>query len=153
MTEGQPPRQEGPPPGPQSPGSPQPPPAGPQSGPPQAPPPGAPVAQPYPAQQPTNGMAVAALVCGIVGVALAIILFFFPFIGLILGVLAIIFGIVGRNRFKANPAVGRQGMAMAGLVTGIVAVLISLVLIVLGIIAVNQVGSQLDELEDFTITQ
>jgi hypothetical protein len=150
MTEGQPPRQEGPPPGPQSPGSPQPPPAGPQSGPPQAPPAGTPAAQPYAAQQPSNGMAVAALVLGIVGI---VFVFIFPPIAIVLGILGVIFGIVGRNRFKANPAVGRQGLAIAGLICGIIAAVLGAIFTILLIVAINEVSQGLEGIEDFTITQ
>lgn len=59
-----------------------------------------------------NGMAVSALVLGIIGVALNLI----PFLPYILGLLAIIFGIVGMK----NPI--RQGMAKAGLILGIITI-------------------------------
>jgi hypothetical protein len=61
----------------------------------------------------SNGPAVAALVCGIVG------LFIFNFI---LGPLAIIFGGVGLRR--ASRGAGRRGMAWAGIVLGIIDILI-----------------------------
>lgn len=156
MTEGQPPRREGPvppPSSPQSPGSPQsPPPASPQSGAPQSPPPGAPgapAAPPYAAgQQPSNGMAVAALVLGIVGV---VFVFIFAPIAIILGILGVVFGIIGRNRYKANPAVGRQGLATAGLICGIIAAILGAIFTVIFIIAINEVSQGLEGLEDFTI--
>lgn len=135
-------------PGARPPGPASPPPSSPQSSPPpQSPPPG----QHYGAgPQPQNGMAVAALVLGIVSIVFAFL--FFP-IGLILGVLGIVFGIIGRNRAQANPAMGRRGMAIAGLITGVIGLVISIVILVLTVVLVNEVGDQLNNLEDFTITQ
>ena len=112
MTEGQPPRQD-----PQSPQSPQSlasagpgpvlrpsagsgRPAGPTSG------PGPQYYAPPPGQQPSNGMAIAALVLGI----LAVVFFFLFFpIGFILAVLAIIFGFIGRATGEPGPAPRPQG--------------------------------------------
>ncbi len=63
-----------------------------------------------------NGMAIAALVCGIVGVLVA---------QFILGPLAFIFGLVARNQIRSsNGAQKGEGMAIAGIVLGIVAVAI-----------------------------
>jgi hypothetical protein len=61
----------------------------------------------------SNGLAIAGLVCGIIG------LFRFNFI---LGSLAIIFG--GAGVSKANRGAGHQGMAWACVVLGIIDVLI-----------------------------
>jgi hypothetical protein len=63
-----------------------------------------------------NGLAVAALVCGI----LAIVLFFtivFPFI---LGGLAVIFGAIGIG--TANKGGPHKGLAIAGLICGVVGI-------------------------------
>jgi hypothetical protein len=68
----------------------------------------------------SNGLAIAGLVCGIIGLVI------FNFI---LGPLAIIFGGVGLR--KANQGAGHRGMAWAGLVLGIIDVLIFVVLIAL----------------------
>lgn len=67
-----------------------------------------------------NGIAVAAMVCGIVSVALGWIPVLFV-VGAVLAVLAIIFGIVGIGR--ARPSGRRKGFAIAGLVTGSAGVL------------------------------
>ncbi len=137
-------------PGARPPGPASPPPSSPQSSPPQS---GAPGQHYGAGPPPQNGMAVAALVLGILGVVFVIILFFFPFVGLILGVLGVIFGFIGRNRAQQNPAIGRRGMAMAGLICGVIAIAIAIILIILGIIAVNELNNLGTELEDFTITQ
>jgi hypothetical protein len=71
--------------------------------------------------QPTsrsNGMAIAGLVCGIVG------LFIFE---IILGVLAIIFGGIGVSR--ANRGAGRRGLAWAGVILGAIDVVLFVVLL------------------------
>ncbi|MFG2130944.1 DUF4190 domain-containing protein [Streptomyces sp. NPDC048751] len=65
----------------------------------------------------TNGMAIASLVCGIVGLFL---------LNIVLGPLAIVFGAVARRQ-----AAGRNGggMAKAGIILGIVDVVLWLVLL------------------------
>jgi hypothetical protein len=76
----------------------------------------------YAAQRSTNGLAIAALVCGIVGILI---------LNVILGPLAFIFGLVSRNQIKR--AGGRQkgeGMAIAGIVLGPID-------LVLGILVLN----------------
>jgi len=60
----------------------------------------------------TSGMAVAALVCGILGLLI-------PFVGLLLALLGIIFGGVGMAQTSRDPYLGGKGMAIAGLVCGI----------------------------------
>lgn len=67
---------------------------------------------PQPYQQPGNGLAIASLVCGIVG-----LLIFW----IILSPLAIIFGGVGLS--KANKGAKYKGLAIAGLVLGIVGII------------------------------
>lgn len=97
----------------------------PQTGPsyPAAPPVGYPQAPGYgvPAQ-PRNGMGTSGLVLGIIGVVCSLT-FFLWFFGVILGILAIIFGAVGRGRANRGEA-NNKGAATAGLVCGIVATVI-----------------------------
>lgn len=71
--------------------------------------------QPMSGPRPTNGMATASLVLGILGM-------FLP----ILGVLALIFGSIGIS--KANEGAGGKGLAIAGLVLGILGTLVLLYL-------------------------
>jgi hypothetical protein len=66
----------------------------------------------------TNGAAVGALIVGLVGILLAIIL-----IGGLLGVVAIILGTLGLSKVKRVGS-GR-GMAITGIVTGILSIVIS----------------------------
>jgi hypothetical protein len=78
----------------------------------------------YVQQAPSNGQAVAALVCGIIGVVVGLI----PILAvpaLILGILAVTFGwLAWRRALKGQP---RKGMAIAGTILGAVAIALSIV--------------------------
>jgi hypothetical protein len=85
-----------------------------------------------------NGMAVASLVLGIIGVVFGLV----PltgFIAIILGVLAVIFGFIGRGNAKKK-GLERGGMATAGLILGFIA-------LGLGIWGLIIVGEVFEELE------
>lgn len=84
----------------------------------------------YPVKQ-SNGMATAALTCGIVGILVA----WMPFvvvIGIGLGVLALVFGIKGLKR--SSTAGSGRGVAIAGIVTGGLALLTAIVGVVLSVL-------------------
>ncbi len=94
---------------------------------------------------PSNGLAVAALVLGIVGITVGI-WSVVPFLGLIAAVfafvpsvLAVIFGIVGWQKAGRIGGVGR-GQALTGLILGGVTVAL-IVLVTMGWIFVGVVGS------------
>ncbi len=81
----------------------------------------------YPTARPRrNGMGTAALVLGILALVLVVLIFFSP-LGALLGLLAVIFGIVGILRANRGEADNR-GQAVAGLVTGVVALVVGLFL-------------------------
>ncbi|MBZ6231205.1 DUF4190 domain-containing protein [Streptomyces olivaceus] len=106
-------------------------PAGPGPSYPAAPPAGYPQGPGYAMpMQPSNGMGTSGLVLGIIGVVCSLT-FFLWFFGVVLGVLAIIFGAVGRGKAGRGEATNK-GAATAGLVLGIVA---TVVLPLLGILA------------------
>lgn len=69
----------------------------------------------------SNGFAVASLAAGIAGLLFGL----GPAIGyvmaLALGALALVFGLIGRNKAKRDPAIGRKTMATWGVVLGIMA--------------------------------
>lgn len=88
----------------------------------------------------TNGMATAALVLGI----LSICLFWFTGVGIILGILAIIFGALGLKRANEVPTKPLSGRAKAGLITGIVGTLAGILFVVIAIVAFEDV---IDDLE------
>jgi hypothetical protein len=93
--------------------------------------------QPYPGQAvaptaPKNGMGIASLVTAIIGL-------FTVFGGLLLGVVAIILGFIGWRRAKQGEATN-GGVAIAGIVLGILGVIVSIVAIVLAVSFFNEVG-------------
>src|SRR5687768_517063 len=93
-----------------------------------------------------NGMAVAALVLGIVGVVFGLIPLFF-FVALPAGVLGLVFGWVGRKRAKADPLVPGRRMATWGLVLGIGAIGLGIVGIAIVGNAANELDKDLEELQ------
>ena len=72
-----------------------------------------------------NGMGVAALVSGVVALVLVALLLFSP-LGALLGLIAVVLGIVGLVRANRGEADNR-GQAVAGLVTGGLALLLGVV--------------------------
>ena len=86
---------------------------------------GPPTARP-PTARPRNGMGTAAMVLGILALVLVVLIFFSP-LGALLGLLAVIFGILGVLRANRGEADNR-GQALTGLVTGAVALVVGLLL-------------------------
>jgi hypothetical protein len=80
-----------------------------------------------------NGMAVAGLVLGI----LAVVLFFLTWPAWLLGILGIIFGALGMSKAKRIGGKGK-GMGMAGLICGVIGLLVSIIWTVWLISAVNE---------------
>jgi hypothetical protein len=84
---------------------------------------------PTPPPAPKNGMGVAALVFGILGILTC---WWLPVVGLVIGVLALVFGIIGRGRARRGLA-GNGGMAVTGIVLGILSIIVNIVIsLVLG---------------------
>jgi hypothetical protein len=79
----------------------------------------------YTAPQAGNGMAVAALVLGIVSVVLSWV----PFFDWVLAALAIIFGAVGISTANKRMGAGK-GMAVAGMILGIITIALGVVFVV-----------------------
>ncbi|HEU0031944.1 MAG TPA: DUF4190 domain-containing protein [Kofleriaceae bacterium] len=75
---------------------------------------GEPQMQMPPQQQGGNGLAIAGMVLGIIG----LVLFWVPFLSWVLALLAIVFGAIGMN--KAKRVMRGKGMAMTGLILGII---------------------------------
>lgn len=73
-----------------------------------------------------NGRALAAYYCGVFAII--------PCVGLILGPIALIFGILGLRFAKANPRAGGTGHAIAGIVLGSLTTLGNWGVVLLGII-------------------
>ena len=77
-----------------------------------------------PYRSPSNGMGLAALVVGVVAVILAVLVF--P-LGILAGIVALVLGIIGRKRVSRREATN-GGQATAGIVTGVLAIVIGGVL-------------------------
>jgi hypothetical protein len=87
--------------------------------------PGPPAGAPQMQQNQGNGMAVAGLVMGILGLVLC----FIPFLGWILALLGIIFGAVGMG--KANKIGGKgKGLAVTGLILGVLGLIVGVALFI-----------------------
>ncbi|MEJ2867179.1 DUF4190 domain-containing protein [Actinomycetospora sp. OC33-EN08] len=72
--------------------------------------------------KPKNGMGTAALVFGI----LALITCWVPVVGLVLGLLAIIFGVIGRGRVRRQQATN-GGVALTGLWLGVISFVLNII--------------------------
>ena len=77
---------------------------------------------PYLIPQPSNGLGTAGLVLGII----AVVFCWVPWLGVLLGVLTVIFGGVGIKKAKEGIATNR-GSAIAGLVMGIIAIAVNVI--------------------------
>ncbi|MFV2121963.1 DUF4190 domain-containing protein, partial [Streptomyces sp. Act-28] len=71
------------------------------------------------APAPANGLGIASMVIGIVSLVTC---FLYGF-GIVLGILALVFGIIGRKRVRRGEA-SNGGMATAGIVTGAVGIVL-----------------------------
>ena len=80
-----------------------------------------------PPAHPRNGIGITALVLGIVAVVASITVIG----GILLGIIAIVLGFIGRSRAKKGQATN-SGVALAGIITGAVGLVLSIVLVVAG---------------------
>ncbi|MGE0730382.1 MAG: DUF4190 domain-containing protein, partial [Acidimicrobiia bacterium] len=79
-----------------------------------------------PAAPPTDGMAIASLVTGIGSILAA----FACCLGGLIGIAAIVLGVMSRKKIKAsNGATSGAGLALAGIITGAVAVALALLVL------------------------
>ncbi|MFI6346699.1 DUF4190 domain-containing protein [Streptomyces sp. NPDC050560] len=87
----------------------------------------------------SNGLAIAALVLGI----LACVLFWTVAGGIVLGLLALVFGVIGARRARGGTAPHR-GKAIAGAILGVLGLIVSSVILAAGISIFNS-----DEFHDY----
>jgi len=76
---------------------------------------------------PRNGLGIAALVLGIVAIVASVTVIG----GIVLGIIAVILGFIARSRAKKGQATN-GGVALAGIITGALGVVLSIVLVVAG---------------------
>lgn len=89
------------------------------------------------AAAPRNGFGIAALVLGL----LALLLFWTVVGGIVFGILALIFGLLGRARAKRGEATN-GGLSLAGVVLGIIGLLAAIGLVALGASLLNSPAGQ-----------
>lgn len=91
----------------------------------------------YPGYQPKpgSGLAIASLVCGILGVLTGI----FIFSGLSLGLAGIVLGIVALVKVKNGTASGK-GMAIGGIVTGALGMIVAVGVLILGLVGIGMLS-------------
>lgn len=88
-----------------------------------------------PVVAPTSGLAIASLVCGIVG-----ILTCFVYVPGICGLAAVICGHMGMSQIGKSPVLmGGKGMCVSGLIMGYLAILLQLMIIIAGVLFFTQV--------------
>jgi hypothetical protein len=92
-----------------------------------------------------NGLGVAALACGLIGILLGQVPLLFFGSGA-LGALAIVFGIIGIRRALRGRASNRA-MAVTGLVTGVAAFALAIWGVVIIMSGLNTVSGQLDHID------
>ncbi|MFJ8233024.1 DUF4190 domain-containing protein [Streptomyces sp. NPDC094448] len=79
---------------------------------------------PVPPRPPGNGMGVAALVLGIIGIILGLAVFLF-WLSWLPALLALVFGIIGVSQARKGPATNK-GMALGGVIMGSIGLLLSI---------------------------
>ncbi|MFF7704370.1 DUF4190 domain-containing protein [Streptomyces lydicus] len=90
-----------------------------------------------------NGLGIAALILGILGALSGIPMILFWLAGP-LGILALIFGLVGRSRAKKGQATNK-GVALAGALLGVVAIILSVVGVIVTLTAVSKAVDEVNK--------
>ncbi|WP_328641168.1 DUF4190 domain-containing protein [Streptomyces canus] len=100
---------------------------------------------PTPPMPPQNGMGVAAMVLGILSCALFCM---YGILSLVLGVLAIVFGVKGRKRAERGEATN-HGQAQAGFIMGIIGTILGVAVIVLLAIGITAAINSEDDSDSY----
>jgi hypothetical protein len=104
---------------------------------------------PWGGPQKTEGMAIGALVCGIIGLLCGLI----GCVGVVVGPIAIVLGAVARRRVRESQGLTKgEGLALAGLVLGVIGTLASIGWII-AIFTVPELRDRLEELTSTTTTE
>lgn len=88
----------------------------------------------------SNGLAVAALVVGIISL---IGIFCFGVGGILFGLVAVVLGVLGMKKANAQPGAPQKGLAIGGIVTGALGLLIGIAFLLFFVV----IGSTADDLE------
>ena len=113
-----------------------PPPTGPVSY--QSPPPGAPA---------STGLAMGSMICGVLSIVLSLFSFCVWFLSLPLGIVAVVLALVARGKVARGEA-GGAGMVKAGLITGIIGIVLSIVIPLVLYAGLRTAGNRLQQEAD-----
>jgi hypothetical protein len=86
-----------------------------------------------------NAVAIVALVLGIIGIVTA--LFTAGVLGILLGIVAIVLGVLGRRKVRQGRSHEHGGLALGGVITGVVSLVIGLALLIFTIYIVGSLFS------------
>ena len=110
----------------------------------QVPPPmgGAPLGYQTPGPSKPQGMAIAALICGILSIVLVCV----NILSIPLGIAAIVLGMIGGQKARRGEA-GGEGLAKTGMILGIAGVALAILLTILAYAGMSFLGNKARELE------
>ena len=117
------------------------------------PPPGVPpmgptsYASPPPGAAPSSGLAVGSLICGLLSIVLSLFSFCIWFLSLPLGIVAVVLAMVARGKIARGEASG-GGMVKAGLITGIIGIVLSILIPVGMYYGLRSAGEKLQQEAD-----
>ena len=100
-------------------------------------------------QPPSNGLAVTSMILGIVGIVSDCCCW--P-LGAALGIAAIITGVIGLNKVKDGTG-GGKGMAMAGVICGIAAILLGIASLIGGLVLNQHMPDLLEQMQQMQQNQ
>lgn len=92
-----------------------------------------------PGRAPSNGLGIGALIVGILSLV-TVLTFFGSFAGWLLGIIAVVLGFLGRSKAKKGEA-DNGGMALAGIITGAIGFVLSVVFMIIIVAVVWAVGN------------
>jgi lysylphosphatidylglycerol synthetase-like protein (DUF2156 family) len=99
----------------------------------QMPPPTGPVAYGAPNPSQSTGLAVGSVICGVISVILSLFSFCLWFLSLPLAIVAIVLAVIARGKIARGEA-GGEGLAKAGLITGVIGLILSIMIpVILGL--------------------
>ena len=109
------------------------------------PPPGpGPVAYQGPNPQQNTGLAMGSMICGVLSIVLSFLSFCIWFISLPLGIVAVVLALVARGKIARGEA-GGAGPAKAGLITGIIGVVLSILIPLILYAGLRTAGSKFQQ--------